>query len=343
MATTQPFEFRRTRDFGESFSALFEFLRQNWKNLSKSLVLIAGPLILILGVGGGFLLSEVISTFQRTTLNSLNFTENIGIISLESIVLVITYFLTGAAILAITTEYIKLTMDGYVEEFEVSYLWAKISSHFSMHISNFIIINVVSLAISVPFFILYAMSALVGGLGGGVGVVVAGFLLFIFVGMPVSVYVATMLSLFPMMRMTENIEAIAGIKRCFYLIKSNFWVTFGYYFVVSMIQGTVGVIFMIPLYVLYFVAIITIIPQAGHSADGSDLFNVGIGYQIAFTVAGVIAVGGSLLLNAMTITAHALQYFNLVERKEGVGMMAKLDLLGTPENPTLDLDNNEDY
>lgn len=40
----------------------------------------------------------------------------------------------------------------------------------------------------------------------------------------------------------------------------------------------------------------------------------------------------------MAASVHTLQYFNLVERKEGVGMMAKLDLLGKQEEVT---DNDE--
>ncbi|MBI3258478.1 MAG: hypothetical protein HYZ54_03205 [Ignavibacteriae bacterium] len=342
MATTQPFEFRRSRDFGESFSALFEFLRQNWKNLSKSLVLIAGPLILILGVGGGFLLSEIISGFKNTSFGLPDFSENIAIISLEGFVLAVAYFLTGATVLAITNEYIKLSLDGYIEEFDVSYLWAKITSRFWRHISNFVVINAVGFILVLPFMSL--MGILVGfKVLGTVEVIIIFYLLFIFVGVPILVYFGTSISLFPMMRVCEDIGIMAGIKRCFFLIKNHFWVTFGYYFVVGMIQGVVGIIFMIPFYIMYFIALLTIIPQAGHSADGSPLLNFGMGFQIAFTVASVIAIGGSLLLNSMTITSHALQYFNLVERKEGLGMMAKLDLLGTPENPSPELDENEGY
>ena len=122
MAASQPFEFRRSRDFGESFSALFEFLRLNWKNLSKSLVLIASPLILILGVGGGFLVSEIFSLIQKTSFGASTFTENIALIVIEVFVLGIIYFLTGAAVLAITCEYIHLSIHGETEQFDVSFL-----------------------------------------------------------------------------------------------------------------------------------------------------------------------------------------------------------------------------
>jgi hypothetical protein len=329
MATPLPFEFRRSRDFGESFTALFEFLRRNWKNLSMSLVFIAGPLILILGVGGGFLLSEIVASFQKTVYGEPDFTGNITVIILEVIVLMTVYFLTGATVLAITCEYIHFTMNEAIERFDVSMLWAKITSRFWWHISNFVIINCVAFLFVLPIIILLALLRAIGGFGG-IELVIIFYLVIIFIGVPIGVYIGTLLSLFPMMRMTENIGAIDGIKRCFFLIKNHFWVTFGYYFVVGLIQSVIGGIFMIPFYIMYFIAVFTLIPQIGHTESGSPLLNFGMGFQIGFTVAGVIAVGGSLLLNCMTTTAHAIQYFNLVERKEGVGMLAKLEILGTP-------------
>lgn len=342
MATLQPFEFRRSRDFGESFSALFEFLRQNWKNLSMSLIFIAGPLILIMGVGGGFLVSEVFSVLQQTSFASPDFAVKISEVVLKGFVLGVVYFLTGASVLAVTCEFIQFSLDGMTEKFDVSILWAKIRSHFWRHIANFITINCFGFVIFLPFMLIIGVLA---GTGlGGVELVIVFYLLLLFVGLPLGLYIGTVLSLFPMMRTNENIGVLAGIKRCFFLIKNNFWATLGYYIVVGLIQGVVGMIFMIPFYIMYFIAIITIIPQSGQMEDGTTLLNnFGTGFQVAFTVAGVIAVGGGLLLNCITITAQALQYFNLVERKEGVGMMAKLEQLGTPESPADEPENREEY
>ncbi len=342
MATSQPFEFRRSRDFGESFSALFEFLRRNWKNLLQSLIFIAGPLILIMGVGGGFLISEIFSVLQQTSFGSPDFLVKISEVVMKGFILWIVYFLTGASVLAITCEYIQLSVDGIGEQFTVSLLWSKITSHFWRHVANFIAINSVGLVMLLPFAIIIGV---LGGAGlGGMELVVIFYLLMFFVGLPLSIYITIVLSLFPMMRMSENIGVFAGIKRCFFLIKNNFWATVGYYIIVGLIQGVVGMIFTIPFYIMYFIAIITVIPQSGQMQDGTALFsNFGTGFQIAFTIAGVIAVGGSLLLNSIMTSAHALQYFNLVERKEGVGMMAKLEQLGTPESPTDEQENREEY
>jgi hypothetical protein len=124
-------------------------------------------------------------------------------------------------------------------------------------------------------------------------------------------------------------------------MKDRFWSSFGFYFVTGLIQGIVGSVFMIPFYVFYIIAIITIVPQSSSTVNGMPHF--GIAFQIAFTISGVLAVGGGLLLNSMTVTAHTLQYFNLVERKEGVGMMAKLDLLGKQGDVTSDDEHVEGY
>lgn len=328
MAVSLPFEFRRVRDFGQSFSALFEFLRYNWKNLSKSLVFIAGPLILIFGVAGGSLVNEIVSSLQRTSFQAPDFTENILMIMVEGMILMVAYFLAGASVLAVTNEYILMSMGDEMEQFSVSLLWGKISARLGSHIANFIIINGLGFVITLPI-VLFAALAGMSGLGITEILIIVYSLMF-FVGLPIGIYFGTVISLYPAIRVQENSGVFAAIKRSFHLMKNHFWSSLGFYIVTGLIQGIVGSVFMIPFYVFYIIAIITIIPQASSSPDGIPDF--GIGFQIAFTISGVLAVGGGLLLNSVTATAHTLQYFNLVERKEGLGMMAKLDLLGVPQN-----------
>lgn len=124
-------------------------------------------------------------------------------------------------------------------------------------------------------------------------------------------------------------------------MKNFFWASLGLYFVASLIQLIIEVVFTIPFYVLQIIATITSLPEVGGGADGTVEF--GPVFKIAFAIAGVFSVAAGLLLNTMTVSVHTLQYFNLVERKEGVGMMAKLDLLGRVDEVTGDDDHHEGY
>ena len=50
MQTIQIIEYRRTRDFSRKMNATFEFIRQNFKGLGKSILFISGPPILMASV-----------------------------------------------------------------------------------------------------------------------------------------------------------------------------------------------------------------------------------------------------------------------------------------------------
>lgn len=332
MAASLPFEFRRVRDFGQLLSGLVEFLRGHWKNLGKSLIFIAGPLLLILGVAGGGLVNEIFSmmgtVYAQQSMGNPPDANQFLLIGVELLILMVVYFLAGASVLAVTNEYILMSIGDEMENFSVSLLWGNVSSRFWSHLANFIVINSYALVIILPVFF-FGMVVGMGGLGAEEMIVVLYLMLF-FGGLPVIVYFGTVISLYPAIRLQENRGIFAAIKRSFYLIKGNFWISLGFYIVTGIVQSVIGSVFVIPFYVFYFIAIITIMPESGMSPDGVP--NFGIAFQIGITVSGVIAVGSGLLLNAISVTAHTLQYFNLVERKEGVGMMAKLDLLGVQQN-----------
>lgn len=49
---------------------------------------------------------------------------------------------------------------------------------------------------------------------------------------------------------------------------------------------------------------------------------------ISFIISTVISTVGTVLLYSLSALAMAFQYFNLVERKEGVGLLEEVDKLG---------------
>ncbi len=54
-------EFHRTRDFSRKLNATFEFVKQNFKPLGKSILFIAGPPVLVASLVGGSFMSEFMS------------------------------------------------------------------------------------------------------------------------------------------------------------------------------------------------------------------------------------------------------------------------------------------
>lgn len=337
MAASLPFEFRRVRDFGQALSGLIEFLRGNWKNLGKSLVFIAGPLLLIFGVAGGSLWNEIFALAQQNSMEVFNFTENFQLtIVAEILILMVAYFLTGATVLAVTNEYILMSMGEEMEHFTVSLLWGKISARIGQHIATFIAVNVLLGGAIVGIAVITSLASLI--FNSDFIILAVG----VFAGVLFVVYFFIVLSLFPAIRVIENQGIVDAIRRSFLLMKNFFWASLGLYFVAALIQLIIEVVFTIPFYVLQIIAAITSLPEVvGGVADGTVEF--GPVFKIAFAIAGVFSVAAGLLLNTMTVSVHTLQYFNLVERKEGVGMMAKLDLLGRADEVAGDDEHQEGY
>jgi hypothetical protein len=132
------------------------------------------------------------------------------------------------------------------------------------------------------------------------------------------IYVSITLSLMYMVMMRENRDLGDTFRRCFYLIQDKWWSTFGLIIIVGIISGIIGYIFQIPSMILMFTSFLQI-------GDGDN--------EIWTTVSGVIATVGSVLVRSLVLVAVAFQYYNLVERREGSGIINAIDNIGKTDTP----------
>ena len=138
------------------------------------------------------------------------------------------------------------------------------------------------------------------------------------------------ISLVFFIRVIENVGFFSAISRCFYLIKGHWWHTFGYLFVMAIIQMFIGYAFQIPL-MIYSESfpLLTLKSQESNSI-----------YMIGYVVTFLFYLFGSQILHLLNLTALAFQYFNLVEIKEGVGLMNRINKVG---NTKINKDDAEDF
>ncbi|MFN8349066.1 MAG: hypothetical protein U0X91_28960 [Spirosomataceae bacterium] len=132
------------------------------------------------------------------------------------------------------------------------------------------------------------------------------------------IYVSVTLTLMYMVMMRENLDLVATFRRCFYLIQDKWWSTFGLLIIVSIISGIIGYVFQLPSVILTVTSFLQI-------GDGVN--------EIWTTVSGVIATVGSVLVRSLVLVAIAFQYYNLVERREGSGIMHAIDNIGKKDSP----------
>lgn len=131
------------------------------------------------------------------------------------------------------------------------------------------------------------------------------------------VYVAIVLTLAPAILVFERQDAGQSISRSFKLISGNWWATAGLVFVMWIITMILSMVFTLPAGIL------------------GGLFGAGVVKDISILAAVLTAlasVGGSIL-QGISATATAFQYFSLVEEKEGTGLSSQIDSIGQGATP----------
>lgn len=141
--------------------------------------------------------------------------------------------------------------------------------------------------------------------------VVFGFIFFIIPG----IYIAIKFFVAPAIAIIEDKNPIEALQRSWDLVQGHWWFTFATYLVMNLVTSFMSYVLIIPLTIIF-----GFISAAG--ADSNEMIGTGMGifYGLLVVVASLFSV---LMLIAM-----CLQYFNLIERKEGVSLRAQIEELG---------------
>ncbi|MBK7630104.1 MAG: hypothetical protein IPJ23_05295 [Ignavibacteriales bacterium] len=210
-------EFQLYRDFGQILSATFEFLRENFKQLAKSLIFLVGPFILLTGIFGGLYQKEMFS-FVPTSTSLSQFGMSIGLYILAASLTMLMLINTVYSFIVI---YIRKEDES---EIQVDEVW---------NIAKSNILKIILLSIGYTVVTIFASILLI---------------------IP-GIYVSVALMIIYIVAINENKGFFDAMSRCFYLIKNKWWFTFGLLIVLGLIQGFMGFLFQIPQYIaMFFVA-----------------------------------------------------------------------------------------
>ncbi|WP_375434531.1 hypothetical protein [uncultured Hymenobacter sp.] len=316
---TKEEDFRQERDFGAKIGATFEFVGAHWRPLGKCLVYFVLPVALLMGIGLGVLTngmwnmtasriqSGAASTPYSTGASFFNASYFFGIA-----LAVIAGLLAFSMLLSTLYAYVRILL---IEEPTYaptpSQVWTQIKPRFGrmfLALGLFFGLYVFLMAVFGSLIALTAFSGI-----GGVGV----FLIFLLL-IPLLFYVVVPLSLyFPALWM-EDIGVLETLQRCFYLVRSHWWASLGLLIVAGMIQGLLTILFILPQYAGMFGKMLKV------PVLSSDAF--GIAAQ-CFYACGVI------FTYSVSLLAMLFQYFNLVEKKEGLGLRNLVANLGNGAAP----------
>lgn len=270
----QEIQFKRTRNLGELIQGSFAFARQEFKPLFTLLLMYAGPFVLMYAIAAAYYQNDM----QQLTTDPTAFTQtymNDPISMLKTFAkpllsMMLFGMVSMVMITAITFSYIKTYIELGHNNFTTDDVWSTAKQHIG------------------PFF----------GYSLAYGAIVSiGMFLFIIPGM----YWYVAFSLLFVVRIMENKSLGESLGRSQHLIKDNWWSTFGFYLVMSIIIGAISSVFGIAQ------GIITGIQAATGGSDVLQFVHIAVGAVVAFL---------SYLFYVLLYIGQALLYFSLVEGKE---------------------------
>lgn len=306
---TKESDFRQERDFGAKIGATFEFLGAHWRPLGKCVLYFVLPVALVLGIGLGLATNgmwNVMSTAKNnpTVLRQSSGYDMFGPSYFVGVgIAMVSGLLAVAMLLSTLYAYVQLLLtENSVLPPTPTQVWQRIKPRLGQMLLAFGLLG------GLYMLLIVAVIGIGSALGSGIGTAL------IFLGLiPAIFYVLVPLSLYFPALWVEGEGLFAALRRCFYLVRGKWWSTLGLLFVASLIQGMMAFIFFIPQYAVLFGKLLKI--------PGLDSDILGIATQCFYAM-------GIMFTYCVPLLAALFQYFNLVERKEGIGLRSMVDRLG---------------
>jgi hypothetical protein len=314
-------EFHKTRDFSTKMNATFEFVKQNFKPLSKSILFIAGPPVLIASLMMGSFMGDFMGMAMGSarggdpTAFTNYFTSpalwlNIGLA-------MIFFIVSGVVTISTINNYIMIYGERRSNNIEVAEVWERVRSTFWMYLGTMILVTILLIVMYVVVVIPVVLLAMVSPWLIFFGVI------FVIVGI---FYVTISSSLIFFIRGYEKTNFFDAVLRSFKLVRGKWWSTFGLIMVLYLIVGTVSSIFYLP---WYFYTLMSMM----HNVQSGSFTSPSTGYQ-AFTMIFLsLYYLAQMILYSLPNVGIAFQYFNLVEMKEARGLMGQIETLGQGSAP----------
>jgi hypothetical protein len=298
---TREADFRQERDFGAKIGATFEFLGAHWRPLGKCLLYFVLPVSLLMGIGLGLVMNNMFNLMsQAQNIFGASYFSGVGLVMVGGL-------LSFVAVMSTVYSYVRLLLSAEFQSMPPTpaQVWAVMKQRFGRILLSFALL----------FGLYIAFVGLFVGMIALLRDVAPVLTLALF---PVMVYLAVPLMLYFPVLLLEEGSVLAALRRCFVLVRGKWWSTLGLVIVAGMIQGMLTILFALPQYAVMFGKMLKV------PVLSSDV--VGMAAQCLY-------VTGAMFTYPVLLLALAFQYFNLVERKEGVGLRSLVDSLGASPAP----------
>ncbi len=208
---------REERDFGEKFNATFQFARQNFKNLSLSLLLLGAPLMIIANLFVAYFQADMVT-------GSYDLSKGLPNVVLKMYLVILPIYLIGYSwLMTVTLSYMTEYLNGNRE-----ITTGQVFGRASRNIGKIIVAGFIT-----SIMIGFAMILLL---------------------IP-GIYVAVAVSFVYVIIVVEGGSVFGSISRSFKLIKGKWWSTFGLVIVMGIVVGLMQLVFSIPTFIALSIVI----------------------------------------------------------------------------------------
>jgi hypothetical protein len=298
--------YRVARDFGETFNVSIKFLRQNYKLLIQSLILLAGPFILITAIIGAFYQANAIETMSNP--GNKNIFSQFG---WNYLLFIIAGIVSNLMIIGVVYSFMIEYADKGHGNFQLNDVAKRLTSNIG---------NILSVFFSLTFLILLFLGAIIG--------------IFIAIGTSLPwlavllgfICVIGLLILFPplmwqlsvvyMVKMTDNENVFDSYGKTRSVMKGNFWWTWVIVICSSLAIGVISFVFSLPQVIYQMVEMFSRM-----RGDQSEV-------SIVFLIVATICTFCTSILYSLLYLVNAFHYFSLNEKKEGTGLMERINDIG---------------
>jgi hypothetical protein len=221
--------------------------------------------------------------------------------------IVILFSIGGIFFMGTIIGYMKLSLSYDRKEITLGMVYGEIKKQFWRYFFSYLLLVVgVIITLGIPAGLLYFLSPV--------------FIPFvIMIGMT---YLMIALSIYPYTIGIENAPILKSFQRSFHLIKGKWWRTFGYYILLSILQGLLVYVIMIPVYIIGFYDLFASAISTGTQPDPQHMFNI-----ISIVIPIMMFI--QLFFYAFTAIGMGINYFTLVEIKEEVGLREQIEAMNT--------------
>ena len=289
-------ELRKRRDFGENISTIFHIIRTEHKQFVGSIVLIAGPVILIASIAVAYVTVNAMDAFS-----SFDPTDSSSASSLLGSYIQIIFSYVGiwigyTVISIVTYSYLKVYLEvDRVEDVTTNMVWNETKRHiFSVTFAS--IINIIVIIFCTIFLVIP--------------------------GLIMSVYLSMVI---PIM-ILEGESYGSAFNKSFRYLSNNFWLTAGLLIVVSIIASMISFAFSIHSTALSFVWQLNTMESW---SDGGSSSTLGSTFAFFFLITTIFANLARMLTYSFTHLSMGLQYYNVKEQIDSTGLMEQIANMGT--------------